>query len=66
MSTIYVTDLPYDIADLLDAADGHPDLTEWEEDFIADMRQRYVQYGDRTVLSERQEESLDRIRRKIA
>lgn len=40
------------------------DLTPWEEKFIADMTERRERYGDRMVVSDKQEEVLERIAEK--
>lgn len=35
--------------------------SEWEIGFVTDVESRYLQYGDNTFISERQEEVLRRI-----
>lgn len=35
--------------------------TPWEKQFVADLQDRFDQYGDRMYLSDRQAEVLDRI-----
>jgi len=40
------------------------DLTAWEDDFLNDMIERRERQGDRIVVSEKQEEVLERIAEK--
>ena len=47
-----------DFEDLLDDAEDHAE-TDWENDFVADMRDRYEQDGDNTFVSYNQ---LDKLR----
>lgn len=47
-----------DYEDLLDDAEDHAESV-WENDFVADMRDRYEQYGDSTFVSY---EQLDKLR----
>lgn len=41
-------------------SDGH-DLTEWEENFIDNLVQKREEWGERWLLTPRQEEVLERI-----
>jgi hypothetical protein len=52
MSTEYllVGDLEFDLDDLFESADADDRLTEWEEDFIADMKERRKKYGGHVSL----------------
>lgn len=36
-------------------------LNQWEADFVGKLRERYDQYGERTLLSEKQRGILDKI-----
>lgn len=45
---------------LLDAARMHA-ANDWEEQFVADMQERYEQYGKRGFLSDAQKQQLERI-----
>jgi hypothetical protein len=40
-------------------------LTDWEQEFAEDMRERVRRYGDVTHISEKQMEIINRIERKI-
>jgi hypothetical protein len=37
------------------------DLNQWESDFIGKLRERYDQYGDRVMLTDKQREKLEKI-----
>lgn len=50
---------------LADAEENGDELTEWEQGFCEDLRERFVQYGKRTRISERQMEIVDRIGNKL-
>jgi hypothetical protein len=65
MSDIYAGDLTYYLGDLLEQASEHPDLTEWEHGFVASMCERYAKWGSETMISDRQEAVLERIRKKV-
>lgn len=41
-------------------------LTDWEQEFCASIADKIEQYGERTHLSERQMEIVDRIQRKLS
>lgn len=61
-----VTDLFPDLKDfeqLLSDAEGFA-TTEWEQEFCADLNQRYEQYGASMYLTVKQVEHLERIREK--
>lgn len=66
MSSMTAQDLPYDLDDLLEQADGYDELTEWETEFVADMRVKYRRHGLQTYVSEGQYAALERIREKVA
>jgi hypothetical protein len=66
MSDIYASELTYDLSELLEQAFEHPDLTEWEHDFIESTSERYAKWGSDTMLSDRQEAVLERIRKKVS
>jgi hypothetical protein len=55
-----VCDLSFDIDDLFEACDA-ADMTEFEEDFIADLKDRYKKFGPITGLTERQHSVVMRI-----
>lgn len=40
-------------------------LSGWENDFVSDLIERVEQYGERTRISEKQQEIIDRIRDKL-
>lgn len=66
MASYQAKDLPYDLEDLLEQADGHPDLSDWQDEFITDMKARYKRYGLLMYVTESQAEQLDRVMRKVA
>ena len=41
------------------------DLTPWEQKFIEDMLEKFRRFGDRTMISPKQWESIGRISEKI-
>lgn len=41
-------------------------LTDWEGDFVSSLQVRVDEYGERTRISERQQEVLERIERKMS
>lgn len=49
-----------DFESLLDDAESNA-ANDWEEQFVADMRERYQQYGKRMFLSQSQRTHLERI-----
>lgn len=49
-----------EFAGLLDSARMNA-ANDWEEQFVADMNDRYGQYGRRMFLSNSQQETLERI-----
>lgn len=49
-----------DFEELLDDAEANA-ANDWEEQFAADMRSRYQQYGRRMFISQAQREQLERI-----
>lgn len=49
---------------VLDALDEEHKLTEWESQFINDLAERDEKYPD-SVLTDRQNETLNRIQRKL-
>jgi hypothetical protein len=53
------------LKDLFKDADGSPRLTKWQEQFMADMKARFEQYGATTRISPRQMESLQRVEQAI-
>ena len=56
-----------DIKSMLQDVDTHGDkLTDWEADFCDSIAQKIEQYGERTFLSERQMEIVERIQRKLS
>lgn len=44
---------------------GDEHLTEWEQDFLESLSDRVAEYGDRTRISERQWEVVERIEGKL-
>ena len=38
------------------------DLSDWDRNFVEDMTKRVIKHGTRTVLSERQEEQIERMK----
>lgn len=48
------------IGELLDQIDDKK-LNKWEQEFVGSLRERYEEYGERTKLSEKQREILERI-----
>ena len=46
--------------ELLDSAAMNA-ANDWEEQFVADMKDRYGQYGRRMFISDAQQEALERI-----
>lgn len=38
------------------------DLSDWDRDFVEDMTKRVVKYGTQTVISERQQEQIERMK----
>jgi hypothetical protein len=55
----------YDLAQLLDDAEACDHLTEWEQEFLASMRERLAKYDDLLMISDAQEAVLERIRDKV-
>lgn len=56
-----------DIKDMLRDFDTHGDkLTDWEQEFCDSIATKIEQFGERTYLSERQMEIVDRIQRKLS
>lgn len=54
------------VLSILDEAIENQDmLTDWEVIFVDDMRERVIQYGKRTRVSERQMEIIERIHAKL-
>jgi hypothetical protein len=53
------------LPDILDFADGHEKLTDWESEFISDMKERYDKYGFAMMISERQIAVLNKIATKL-
>ncbi len=52
-----------DIGTLIEAAEAAAS-TEWEQNFMSDMRDRYDQYGDEMFLSDKQRAVLERLAEK--
>lgn len=50
----------YTIEELLDRADTQF-LTDWEQGFVDDLRERFDQYGERTHLTDNQRAKLEQI-----
>lgn len=55
-----VSDLYDDFEDVLDVAESKA-RGAWEEQFVADLRDKFDEYGERMFLSDRQDEILQRI-----
>lgn len=51
-------DFDFPFSDLIDSAEGNAS-TGWAQDFVADMRSKYAQYGDEMFISDAQ---LDKLR----
>lgn len=54
-----------ELIDILDYANGHPKLTDWEMEFVADMEERYIKYRGGITLSQRQVDVLNKIAAKL-
>jgi hypothetical protein len=54
-----------DIVELLYEAEHSVLLSAWEHQFMDDLRDRVVRYGDQTFLSDRQRAALGRIKGKL-
>jgi hypothetical protein len=50
---------------LLAESEDVPVLSDWEESFLDDIRDRFIQYGARTRISAKQSEILHRIEAKL-
>ena len=50
---------------LLRDADACSRLSAWEEDFLSSIHEKLDTYGKRAILSDRQEEVLERIEKKV-
>lgn len=55
-----MTDEDQNIGDLIERAEAAAS-TEWEQNFTADMRERYDRFGDRIIVSPKQMAALERI-----
>jgi hypothetical protein len=53
------------IKDILESAESSGYLSDWESDFIDDLRERFIQYGSSMLMSSRQWDVLDRIEAKL-
>jgi hypothetical protein len=53
------------VVELLYEAERSPLLSAWEHQFMDDLRDRVVRYGDQTFLSDRQRAALGRIKDKL-
>jgi hypothetical protein len=53
------------IVDILHDAESTTRLTDWENGFLDDLRDRVVRFGERTFLSDRQRAALNRIEAKL-
>lgn len=55
------------IKEVLDDLDGYGDLrlNDWERDFMDNLRERFDEYGDRLVMSNRQWTAFDKIEGKL-
>lgn len=60
MSRVQDTYTEADFEELLETARMNA-ANDWEEQFVADMKDRYDQYGRRMYLSDSQQETLERI-----
>lgn len=60
MSRVQDTYTEADFEELLETARMNA-ANDWEEQFVADMKDRYDQYGRRMFLSDSQQETLERI-----
>lgn len=49
-----------DFEELLDSADTNA-ISEWDMEFVADIKDRYQKYGDDTFISQSQLEQLERV-----
>ena len=50
-----------DVGALLESIVDDSTLNDWEQKFVADLRERYEKYGDRIRMSEKQIASLRKI-----
>lgn len=53
------------LKELLDDCEHTTRLSEWEVNFMDDMRSRLLQYGERIRVSEKQLQVLERIEQKM-
>jgi hypothetical protein len=53
------------LRELLSDAESCARLSQWEEGFLSDLRGRVLVYGERTRISRRQRETLNRIEQKV-
>ena len=65
MAECYASEMHFDIDDLLREADGHPDLSEWEQGFVEGMKPKAEKYGGKLLLSSRQQQVFSEIRDKL-
>ena len=65
MSKTLAADLPFDIEDFFALADGHPALSGFDDEFLEDLKPRWLKKGYATTLSDKQVSTLDRIYRKM-
>ncbi len=65
MSDIIGPERHAELMELLRDADVCSRLSSWEEDFLASIHEKLDTYGDRAILSDRQEDVLERIEKKV-
>jgi hypothetical protein len=53
------------LSDFLYDAIASPRLTAWEDQFVADLKERFDQYGGDTYISDKQWAILERIESKV-
>ena len=54
-----------ELMELLRDADACLRLSAWEEDFLCSIHEKMDTYGERAILSDKQEEVLERIEKKV-
>ena len=54
-----------EIRELLADAEGHHRLSSWEEEFLESIREKLDTYGERAMLTDKQECVLNRIEQKV-
>lgn len=53
------------VREILKDAESSTRLSDWEQSFLDDLRDRVLRYGDATLVSDKQGAIIDRIERKL-